>query len=74
MTARMPPHLRSQREGLAKAFPQLTFAIMPKKLFIYRRGAQVPYVTFDRDGQIYRTEGKTAGSVREALEWAMSKI
>lgn len=72
--SRMPPHLRSQRESLAKAFPQLMFAILPNKLFIYRKGAQTPFVTFDRDCQIYHTDGKRAASVREALEWAMGKL
>lgn len=74
MNKTMPPHLRSQRESLAKAFPLLAFAIMPKKLFIYKKGAQTPFITFDRDGQIYRNDSKSVGSVREALEWAMGKL
>ena len=70
MSATLPPHLRSQRESLAKAFPQFTFAILPTKLFIYRKGAQTPFVTFLRDGPYYKGEHKTVTSVKEALEWA----
>lgn len=66
----IPSHIRSQRENLAKAFPEFTFAVMPKKVFIYRRGAQTPFVTFERDGQFYRNEHTNASSIRECLEWA----
>jgi hypothetical protein len=70
----MPPHLRSQREGLAKAFPRLSFASIPTKLFIYKKGATVPFLVFERDGSYYKNEHKCVTSVREALEYAMGKL
>lgn len=68
----LPPHLRAQRHNLAKKYTEFHFSIMPTKLFIYHRGANTPFVTFIRDGQLYRCDDITVTSVREALEWARS--
>lgn len=72
MSATLPPHLRSQRENLAKAFPEFTFAVLSAKVFVYRKGAQTPFVTFERDGQLYKNEHKCVSSIRDILEWARS--